>query len=165
MTGLSIIHTSYDPEEILVMRSHLDAHNIPNWVFNEHHMSVNPMLRVGLGGMRLRVLDAHREEADSLIHQDQSHVLGDALSEMLECPNCGGTSFRSMRLKWISFILLRSSLTNGIASFPFVPDSRYKRCLQCYQTVKSGYKKRHWPFLFVFAFFVFLVSLAMLLIV
>ena len=108
MTGLAIIHTSYDPEEILVMRSHLDAHNIPN---------------------------------------------------------CGGTSFRSMRFKWISFILLWSSLTTGTATIPFVPDSRYKRCLQCYQTVKSGYKKRHWPFLFVFAFFVFLVPLAMSLIV
>ncbi len=165
MTGLAIIHISYDPEEILVMRSHLDAHDIPNWVFNENHMSVNPMLRVGLGGMRLHVIDAYREEAASLIHQDQSHALGDALSEMLECPNCAGTSFRSMRFKWISFILLWSSLTTGAPAIPFVPDSRFKRCLQCYRTVKSGYKKRHWPFLFTFAVLVFLVPLAMLLIV
>lgn len=57
----------YDPEEAFCAQGYLRSCGIDTLVQNEHHLSMNPSLRVALGGYGLFGLAGDAEEAKSVL--------------------------------------------------------------------------------------------------
>jgi len=62
----------HDPEEAFCACSYLDSHGVVTIIKNEHHLTVQPFLRVGLGGYPLLAANADAELAQELLHNPAS---------------------------------------------------------------------------------------------
>ena len=67
MAGLVEIKSFYDPEEALCARGYLEANGVQTFLLGEHHLGVEPWLRIGLGGYRMYVLSKHLTDAMDLL--------------------------------------------------------------------------------------------------
>ena len=68
MGHLTEIARFFDPEEAYCAKSFLESEGVPVLLQNEHHLSVDPTLRIALKGYGLFTLHEHVEEAKETLN-------------------------------------------------------------------------------------------------
>ncbi|MEZ5955465.1 MAG: hypothetical protein R3C13_14305 [Hyphomonas sp.] len=117
------IATFYGPEEAYCARGLLQASGFDAVILNEHHLNMNPALRVALGGYELAV-PAPDETAARTLLRETTMAPPPAADDDHICLRCGAREL--VRLKnwlWIPLIV-----QFGI---PFIPARRKLKCQSC----------------------------------
>jgi hypothetical protein len=98
----------YDPEEAIVAQSFMRSSGIACELLNNHHASVNPHLRIALGGIQLVTKETEVEFARELLNEIRQSASPDSV---------GAPSTRQVttlgRAVWLPFALLMN--------IPFLP--------------------------------------------
>lgn len=130
MSNLHEIGAIYDPEEAYVAQSFLIAHGFHAQLANHRMLTANPMYRIALGGHRLIVPAAEREEAFEFLKvaREAPNKAGPA------CLSCGHEDYR--RIKGLLFPALFFLFFMG-AIVPFGWNTGYLECRSCKTRVKS----------------------------
>ncbi|MDG1331141.1 MAG: DUF2007 domain-containing protein [Crocinitomicaceae bacterium] len=114
-----------------ILKNTLEGEGIVCHIFDENIMTLNPLMNVAVGGIRLQVNIEDLEKAKVIVAEIDGKPLTDEQDETIQCPNCESTElyidFNSMKdpkgfLSMItSFILF---------TYPVYSKSVYK-CKKC----------------------------------
>lgn len=123
MSGLKQVARVYDPEEAQVAISYLSAYGIVAFLNDNYLLSVNPALRIALGGHKILVPAQEESQALQLLGD-----VGKGLSpDDRPCPRCGAQDY--VRVKALPVPLTIIGLFFGTA--PMVPSTNRLKCRQC----------------------------------
>lgn len=112
MGSLVEIARFYDPEEAYCAQGYLRSCGIDAFVQNEHHLSVNPSLRIALGGYGLLGFADMASEAKAALKA----ITGDAAASMMLSEGDAGSDVEfSNRRNWF---WLPVAVVSGV---PFLP--------------------------------------------
>lgn len=76
--------------EAHVLKSKLDAENIPTILQDESTVDADPLISQAIGGVKLQVLSKDLEKA-AAIYNDIRPYKKDELGNEIHCPNCNST--------------------------------------------------------------------------
>ncbi len=124
MANLVEISHGYEPEGAYCTKAFLTAYGFHVVIQNEHHLAVNPALRVALGGYRLLIPKSEAEEAQDLLRSVNVGEISADDSDQPVCLECGYIGLQRKR-SWIWFLI---ALAQGI---PFVPYRNKLTCSDC----------------------------------
>ena len=128
---LIIVQIFDNPIEMHFLKSKLESEGLQCYVFDEHTVSINPLMSQGVGGIKLKVDESDSQKASAILKEIQQNATLDPEGKSISCPNCGSTelytNFKSMKgakgiLSMITMFLF--------AAFPFYYKTVYK-CKLC----------------------------------
>lgn len=114
-----------------ILKIALEDRGIDCFIFDEHMMTVNPLMNVSLGGVKLKVRTEDLEAAKSILKELDDTPYTDESNEVLHCPNCQSTHIISGHRSTKG----AASILSGITSlffmvFPLYAKYVYK-CKDC----------------------------------
>ncbi len=119
-----------------LLKSRLEDSGIQAFVFDENISTVHPLYNNLVGGIKLKVREADREEASILLSAENTFPLTNEAGEVISCPKChsqniepGATAIKSIK-SFFGFLL-------GVLTFsyPLHLDAMYS-CGNCGQLFK-----------------------------
>ncbi len=125
----------FHPTEAHIAAGKLESEGIPVFLLGINHASVNWLISVALGGIRLQVPANHVDDARQLLAQlDNPSEQGE--SECPECPECGGSDTTAMsNSRKIAFLAIH------LFSIPLPWQSNRRHCQSCgadWEITKNG---------------------------
>lgn len=121
--------------EAYIIKTRLEAEDIPAYIIFEHHIWADWTLSVALGGVRVLVPSVYYKEAELVIEKINSGVYESELdktfplSKPIMCPKCNAKDAGYENWRWKIVLLCLF-----ILPFP-LPNTRYRlRCEQCSYT-------------------------------
>jgi len=122
MPALVLFDRYFDPNHAHVVRGVIEQHGYFVTVFDEQHCRNQWPLTLGLGGLRLMVLDTEHDEVSALLDAAVTTPAGPPFDI---CPVCGGDNI-FCQPSWIGgFVGL------AIASAPMLLRTRRRICRTC----------------------------------
>ena len=99
--GLTTIRTFDNAPEAHVFRIKLENSGINSYIFDEETITLDPLMTVALGGIKLKVDQTDFDKALNIISEIENSPLTNENNEILKCPKCDSTElytgFKSMR--------------------------------------------------------------------
>ena len=128
---LVTVQTFDNPIDLALLKSKLESEGIHCYVFDEHTVTLNPLLSNGVGGIKLKINEADTEAAFCILKEMQVAPSLDEEGKNKMCPNCGSedlyVNFKSMKG---TKGLLSMILMFYFVVFPFYYKNVYK-CKNC----------------------------------
>ena len=124
-----------DPPLAFLLKSRLEFEGIVAWVADDHHINLQWTISLALGGVKVKVMEADREDAQKVLYSDCAEAL-DAISfpgdvEAACCEKCG-----SMDLKRYSLTRKAAALTL-LTGLPFIYFGKRVKCRDCGHVMKT----------------------------
>jgi hypothetical protein len=122
----------YGPEEAYCAQSFLRSLGFNVILQGEHHQSINPGLRIALGGLRLLAPEQEIKEIHFLLReQERRYVRQEAEDDQLRtCDQCGFGEFQLVENTFLKFLTGMIAFNYGVAFAP-LHRSALKKCLHC----------------------------------
>jgi len=99
--GLTTIRTFDNAPEAHVFRIKLENSGINSYIFDEETITLDPLMTVALGGIKLKVDQTDFDKALNIISEIENSPLTNENNEILKCPKCDSselyTGFKSMK--------------------------------------------------------------------
>ena len=99
--GLTTIRTFDNAPEAHVFRIKLENSGINSYIFDEETITLDPLMTVALGGIKLKVDKTDFDKALNIISEIENSPLTNENNEILKCPKCDSselyTGFKSMK--------------------------------------------------------------------
>jgi len=99
--GLTTIRTFDNAPEAHVFRIKLENSGINSYIFDEETITLDPLMTVALGGIKLKVDKTDFDKALNIISEIENSPLTNEKNEILKCPKCDSselyTGFKSMK--------------------------------------------------------------------
>lgn len=99
--GLTTIKTFDNGPEAHVFRIKLENSGIESYIFDEETITIDPLMTVALGGIKLKVNQIDFDKALNIITEIENSPLTNEKNEILKCPKCESSElysgFKSMR--------------------------------------------------------------------
>lgn len=114
--------------EAHILRAKFESEGIACYLFDENMMTLNPLYNVTIGGIKLKINDSDREEAQQIISEIEATPLTNKADAVLRCPNCQSTDLYS---GFISMKGLKGILTLIISLLLFIYPFYIKRVYKC----------------------------------
>ena len=133
--SLVVLRTFESPVEAHVLRSKLESEGIHAVVFDENVIGVMPIYSVGIGGVKVMVLEEDVEVAQELIASIDAVAFTDEHGETKKCSNCGSTNLYHGKTLRSKKGLLSGILTLLFSTYPMY-DPVY-RCKDCGEATKQ----------------------------
>ncbi len=135
--GLTTIKTFDNAPEAHVFRIKLENSGIDSFLFDEEMITIDPMMNVALGGIKLKVNQKDFEKSTRIITEIETSPLTDDNDELLKCPKCKSTElytgYKSVKgIKGVASIII-SFL---IMVYPLYVKKLYK-CKRCKNEFKN----------------------------
>lgn len=129
--GLTTIKTFDNAPEAHVFRIKLENSGIDSYIFDEETITLDPLMTIALGGIKLKVDETDFDAALNIITEIENTPLTNDNNEILKCPKCESselyTGFKSMRgIKGIISIII----SFFILVYPLSVKNVYK-CKKC----------------------------------
>lgn len=105
--------------DIQILKGKLESEGIPVFLKDEHTINTDPLISDAIGGVKLQVYKAHKDQAIAIYKQLKSYAR-DTQDNLLPCPNCKKTQLEA--------VYLRNTLWYKL--FPFFEPKKY-RCDNC----------------------------------
>jgi len=86
--GLTTIKTFDNAPEAHVFRIKLENSGIDSFLFDEEMITLDPIMNVALGGIKLKVNQIDYDNALSIITEIETSPLTDENDEILKCQKC-----------------------------------------------------------------------------
>ena len=125
-----------------ILQARLEDEGITTHIHDENIVTLDPLLNVAVGGIKIRVDEPDVEKALKIISEIEGSPIKNDKDEVVSCPNCESTElytdFKSMKTAKGFF----SGLTSVILGiFPLYFDRVY-RCKKCDTEFKGSVKKK-----------------------
>ena len=123
-----------------ILQAKLEDEGIVAHIHDENIMTVNPLLNVAVGGVKLRVDEPDVKRALEILAEVDNTPHTNDEDEVISCPNCQSTELYS------DFKSMKSAggVLSGISSFLFgvfpIYYKRLYRCKDCGTEFKGGKK-------------------------
>ena len=76
-----------------MLKAHIEAEDIPCFIYDENMMSMNPLMGIALGGIKLKVWESDVEKALQIIEEINRTPLTNEEGQEILCPRCSSTEF------------------------------------------------------------------------
>ena len=128
---LITVQTFDNPIDLALLKSKLESEGIKCFVFDEHTVTLQPLLSNGVGGIKLKINEADTDHALLILKDIQTQSRLDDQGESKTCPNCGCSdlyvNFKSMQgTKGVMSVLIMFFFV----AFPFYYKNVFK-CKKC----------------------------------
>ena len=129
--GLVTIRTFDNSSEVHLYKTKLLSLGIECFIFDEQMNTLNPIMGVAFGGIKLKVNGNDYEKSNQVITEIENAILTNEKDEVIRCPNCNSdelyTGFKS--IKSVKGIL--STITSFLFMvYPLYYKNVYK-CKKC----------------------------------
>lgn len=120
-----------------ILKSHIEDHGIEVFIFDENIITVNPLLGVAVGGIKVKVEETDFVEAQRILAELDKQPYTDNENEIIHCPSCDSESV------YADFISMKSTrgVIAAILSFIFgtypIYYKRVYKCKSCNHEFKS----------------------------
>jgi hypothetical protein len=74
--------------EAHILKNSLEGEGIEAFIFDEHIVTLNPLLNFAVGGIRVQVKEEMYKKAIVLVHEMENRPLTDEQGQAIQCPNC-----------------------------------------------------------------------------
>lgn len=99
--GLVTIKTYDNAPEAYLLKTKLKSLEIESYIFDEQMISLNPIMGVAIGGIKLKVNEFDYEKSINVIEDIENFPITNEKEELLRCPKCNSTElytgFKSMK--------------------------------------------------------------------
>lgn len=128
MVTLKVFDNAIDAH---ILRTKLESEGIPCYIFDENITSLNPLLTVAVGGIKLNVAAEDFEKAYEIMNISEMAELTDDDSEIIRCPKCGSTRIDNNYNKPDGLKSILASIFSFLTfTFPVFLKKSY-RCKDC----------------------------------
>ncbi|MGV3541146.1 MAG: DUF2007 domain-containing protein [Rufibacter sp.] len=128
---LVIISTYASPIDAHLAKNKLESEGILSFLFDENLVSMNPLLNISVGGIKLKTLASDAEQALAILNGVQEQPYTTEQDVPVSCPRCGATAltyaYDSEQKAKSFFGMLLAFLT---FSLPLLAKDRYQ-CEKC----------------------------------
>lgn len=118
------VGTFSKPEEAHLLRMRLEAGGVRAFIQDENLIQLHWLYSNAIGGVRVQIAEADREQAIEILNEKQDHEPPDAVNR--SCPYCGSTDVGPDELpRRIAFAIMIA------LSFPMLFGKTKYRCASC----------------------------------
>lgn len=114
-----------------LLKSKLKSEDIDSFLYDENIVSLDPVMNITFGGIKLKINESDFEKANEIISFIENRPFIDENQKILVCPNCNSqklyAGFKSMKgIKGV----LSTIVSFALLIFPIYQKSLYK-CKDC----------------------------------
>lgn len=99
--GLVTIRTFENSPEAHIFKAKLSSLGIECFIFDEQTITLNPIMGIAIGGIKLKVNENDYEKSNQVINDIENAPLTNDKDEILKCPKCNSAElyagFKSMK--------------------------------------------------------------------
>lgn len=128
---LTTIRVFDNAPECHVYRMKLENEGIECFLFDEEMVTINPLINLALGGVKLKVKSTDLVQANEILSELEEKPITDEKNESIKCPNCSSTNLIS---DFKSIKGLKGIISTIISFVLFVYPLYYKyvfKCIDC----------------------------------
>lgn len=127
------LQTFDNPTLAHIIRTRLEANNIPCFLADEHIIGLNPLYNPAIGGVKLKIFEKDYEKCMSLLAEDEDLMVEDEQTTdktETSCPACNSTNVGYGNATKKRFGILTMAVSFLTMSYPII-NRRAWHCYQC----------------------------------
>jgi hypothetical protein len=111
----------YDPMLAEIIRTRLEANNIPCFIADNNIIGANPLYNQAMGGVKIKVFEHDVEKCREILSQSEELALIDDIIDQSEttCPHCKSSNVRYGAATHVKTNWFFSLISFLLATYPF----------------------------------------------